>query len=106
MTRYPELEVRELPYTLSFLRLRDYRTWKSEFDSPEAATWRKESGQGSFWIFRAQEDPNEIALLIKWRDLGRARAHLDSPELAARHRRLLSAPAETRFLELLDSGVV
>ena len=93
-----------MPYTMSLLPLKDYRAWKSEFDSPGAVAQRRESGQGAYWIFRAREDPYLILLLIQWRDLAAAQDYLSSATVVERYRRLLSAPAEIRFLELLESG--
>lgn len=70
-----------MPYLLVRHRVKDYGTWKRVFDDDGAR--RRESGCRGGLVFRSDDDPNEVVLLLDWEDLGRARAFSESGDSAA-----------------------
>jgi quinol monooxygenase YgiN len=57
-------------------KVKDYAQWKEVFD--EHAKVRKESGSKEGRIFRDEKKPNNIAILLEWEDMAKARTFFDS----------------------------
>jgi heme-degrading monooxygenase HmoA len=57
----------------------DYAAWKSLFD--EHGITRRANGSQGGRIFRSDDDPNEVLILLEWDDLERARLFADSDDL-------------------------
>ena len=96
-----------MPYALAILKLEDYAKWEAGFKSDDSIAWRKESGQKSYQIFRTDDDPNKIALLIEWDNLDNARQHVQSEKLRKIHQDVgLIGEPEVYFLHEVEKGTV
>ena len=70
-----------MPYTITFLKLRDYAEWKSGFDVEQGAAMRKDSGMKSYQIYQTEQNPNEVIIFCEWDNLDDARKFMQSEEL-------------------------
>jgi hypothetical protein len=79
--------------------IEDYARWKEGFDNHIVA--RQASGAtDETYILRNVDDPNEITVVLGWRDLAQARAFSQSVSLQiALQKAGVSTPPEIRFLE-------
>ncbi len=59
----------------------DYIAWKEIFDA--AAAIRKQAGELSYQVLRAENNPNKIIHFSKWISLSNAKAFFESDELVA-----------------------
>ncbi len=60
-------------------RVKDYAKWKDAFD--EHADVRKMAGSKGGRLFREEKDPNNVAILLEWDDMARARIFFESGDL-------------------------
>ncbi len=70
-----------MPYVLVRHRVEDYERWKRVFDEDGAR--RRESGCRGGLLFRSEEDPSEVVILLEWEDLDAARRFSASEGSAA-----------------------
>ena len=77
----------------------DEKLWKEAFDMHLAA-WQAGGATAEELILRNVDDPQEIVVLLGWRDLRRARLFSQSVswQMALREMRVVGVP-EMRFLE-------
>lgn len=68
-----------MAYMLVRHSVRDYKAWKSAFDSK--LDLRKRYGEKSYKILREDESPNELVALFAWDSLENARKYANSAEL-------------------------
>ena len=60
-------------------KVKDYPSWKAQFDAHAAA--RKAAGSQGGQVLRSAADPNELVLLLSWSDVESARRFGESPGL-------------------------
>ncbi|MFN7972627.1 MAG: cyclase [Acidobacteriota bacterium] len=60
-------------------KVKDFATWKPFYDAHIGK--RQEAGLTERQLMRADDDPNHVILLFEAKDLGRARAFAESPDL-------------------------
>lgn len=60
-------------------KVKDYAQWKDVFD--EHADVRKMAGSKGGRLFREGKDPNDVAILLEWEDMARARIFFESGDL-------------------------
>ena len=70
-----------MPHTLIHITVEDYAKWRPVFDEIGALR-QKYGGQGGH-VFRKAEAPNEIMVLMEWKDMEQARQYAASDELRA-----------------------
>lgn len=70
-----------MPYMLVRHRVEDYDRWKRVFDADGSR--RRESGCRGGLVFRADDDPGEVVLLLEWEDLEEARRFTASEDSGA-----------------------
>ena len=77
----------------------DYAKWREGFDNHAAA--RQAGGAtAEASVMRNVDDPNEITVVLGWRDLEKARAFTQSASLKeAMQKAGVTRPPEIRFLE-------
>ena len=93
-----------MDYVLIIHTVDDYGAWKDVFD--EAAPLRRDAGERSYRLLRAEDDPNRIVHFSKWESIARARAFFESPRLIdIRNRAGVHAP-EFIYLHELEDGVL
>ncbi len=79
-------------------KVTDYGKWKAIFD--EHAGKRKAAGSKGGHLFRSEKDPNEVAILFDWEDLGKAHRFADSDDLRQTMKRAgVVGKPELHFLE-------
>lgn len=80
-------------------RVKDYARWREGYDNHAPA--RQAGGAvGEAQVMRNVEDPNEITVILKWSDLQKARAFIQSVSLKeAMLRAGVQGSPEVRFLE-------
>ena len=61
------------------IKVREYDAWKKVFDAHNL--FRKERGELSHQIFRADNDPNRVLLLFEWDSIERAERFYGSEEI-------------------------
>ena len=84
-------------------RVKDYDTWKKEFDN--FINMRKTSGEKSYTIWRSEEDPNDLSLLFEWDTTENARSFMQSKELqAAMQKAGVDEKPRIRYLYEMDKG--
>jgi heme-degrading monooxygenase HmoA len=89
-----------MPYVLVRHKVQDYAKWKPVFDEHGVA--RKASGSKGGQLFRNADDPNDLAILLEWDDVKKARQFVQSEELKqAMQRAGVSGPPEILFLDEL-----
>ena len=69
-------------YTLVKHKVKDYDKWREVFDS--AADFRESGGEVSFQVFRSSNDKNEVWVLNKWDNDGKAKAFFQSEDLKSK----------------------
>ena len=95
-----------MAYALSIgFKVEDYEKWKADFDRAAAA--RKESGQGSYQIFRFHDDPDTFVILVEWESVETARAFLESDEMQELNRcNGVTEMGEMLYLVEMDKGTL
>ena len=68
-----------MAYLLVRHKVKDFSEWKSGFDAH--ASFRKKGGSKGGYLFRNEDDPNEVIVVLKWDDLEKARTFANSEEL-------------------------
>jgi heme-degrading monooxygenase HmoA len=68
-----------MPYILVRHKVEDWAKWKPIYD--ENGATRKAAGCQRTHVFRNDQDPNEVVILLEWDDLGRARQFAESEDL-------------------------
>lgn len=68
-----------MPYVLVHHGVEDYAKWKPAFD--EDAVNREKYGSRGGRLFRNQEDPNDVMILMEYADGQRAMEFIESPDL-------------------------
>jgi heme-degrading monooxygenase HmoA len=68
-----------MPYVLVRHKVEDWAKWKPLYDQHGAT--RKASGCQGTQVFRNDENPNEVIVLLEWDDLGKARQFAASEDL-------------------------
>ena len=66
-------------YILVRHKVEDWDKWKPIYD--EHGATRKAGGCQRTHVFRNDQDPNEVVILLEWDDLGRARQFYESEDL-------------------------
>ena len=66
-------------YMLVRHKVRDFSTWKAGYDAHRPK--RDEAGLTEMHLLRGAQDSNEVVLLFRATDLGRAKAFADSADL-------------------------
>jgi quinol monooxygenase YgiN len=61
--------------------VRDYAHWKTIFDLSYPV--RKMMGERSCRVFRNYDRPNDITVLLEWKDISRASEYAESEDLRA-----------------------
>lgn len=91
-----------MPYMLVRISVRDYEPWKASYD--ENAADRKALGVKSTQVFRDDNEPGRVVVLLEWDTLENARrfAHSDT-YLEARQRAGVIEPAEFTFLDRTEN---
>jgi len=59
--------------------VKDYGTWKKAFDEDEGN--RSAAGSKGAMVFRNNDNPNEVVILMDWDGLEKARSFAGSPRL-------------------------
>lgn len=96
------------PCVLIIHDVEDYAKWKAIFDG--AATIRREAGELSYQLLRADDEERRIVHFSRWSSLEAARAFFESEELVAiRKQAGVHAPAfhyldQIEFGDLRDTG--
>jgi heme-degrading monooxygenase HmoA len=83
-------------------RVADYARWREGFDKHVVA--RQAGGAtGELYVLRNVDDPDEITVIVGWRNLAQARAFVQSNSLkeAMQHAGVTGQPS-VRFLEAVD----
>jgi len=61
-------------------KVNDFNTWKVEFDAHDQV--RSNAGStGVNYIMQNVDDPNEVTVILEWKDLDRARQFVNDPAL-------------------------
>ena len=82
-------------------RVEDFKKWKPVFD--EDAARRKAAGSEGCRLFRNEKDPNEVVVLCRWKDLGRAHRFAESEETRhAMERAGVMGKPEVYFLDEIE----
>ena len=68
-----------MPATIVQQRVRDYPTWKKEFD--DIKDMRLASGAYADQVYRDEDDPYKVTFILKWNSLANAKKYFSSPEL-------------------------
>jgi hypothetical protein len=66
-------------YFLIRHKVKNFETWKAAYDKHQPK--RAEAGLTDKHVLRSASDPNEVVLLFEAKDLSRAKAFSESPEL-------------------------
>lgn len=80
-------------------KMRDWDTWKREFDASEEM--RSEWGLGAGQVCRNLDEPNEIAVTLECEDVERARQFSRSDDLRQAMQRAGASDAKFYFMEEL-----
>jgi len=84
-------------------KVEDFEKWKPVFD--EDAAIRKSAGSKGCRLFRDEKDPNEVAILCQWKDLGRAHRFAESEETRqAMERAGVVGKPEVHFLDEIEKN--
>lgn len=75
-----------MAYLLVRHKVNDFSKWKSGFDAHEST--RKKSGSKGGYLFRNEDDPNEVIVVLKWDDLEKARKFANSEDLKEKMEKL------------------
>jgi len=70
-----------MSYVLSTVKVKDFATWKTVFSSPPAVAARAALGRKSERIFRSEEDPSLVLILLEWDTLANAHQFFSSEQL-------------------------
>ena len=62
-------------------KVKDYTAWRAVFDGVKEM--RDSGGETSFQVFTANDDPNNVWVLVGWDSLENAKAFFDDPKLKA-----------------------
>ena len=68
-----------MPYVLVRHKVEDYAKWKKVFDEHSAT--RKASGCKGGQLLRNADNPNELVILLEWKELAKARQFTQSDDL-------------------------
>ena len=68
-----------MPYMIVRHKVENYDIWKAGYD--EHGATRKAAGSKGTHVFRTDEDPNEVLVLMEWDSLDNARKFADSQDL-------------------------
>jgi hypothetical protein len=60
-------------------KVKDYEQWKEAFE--EHSSVRRDAGSKGGRIFRNGSDPQDVAVLLEWDDMIKAKTFLESPYL-------------------------
>ena len=94
-----------MPYVLIRHKVADYARWKRVVRG--AAPFRKAGGEQSFQVFRSSKAPNDLTVVCRWANAGRARKFVASAELRKRMREagVISKPEIHFFKNAEDLSV-
>lgn len=91
-----------MPAILIRHRVQDYNTWKPVFD--EHGTTRQASGSRGGHLYRTEEDPTNLVILLEWDDLQRAREFAQSDDLRETKQRAgVADQPDVYFLEEVEA---
>jgi quinol monooxygenase YgiN len=80
------------------MKVKDFGQWKDGFE--KGGELRKNAGSTGSRIFQDAADPSHAVVLIGWNDIGKAKAFMQSPEMAARMQEAgVTGRPEMTFLE-------
>ena len=81
--------------------VKDYNKWKDTFDL--SLPIRKMFGERSSYIFRDMDNPNNVSVLVEWKDIEKASEYAESEDLRASMR--AAGVIGARKIYLLDSEI-
>jgi hypothetical protein len=73
------MEGTAMPFLFCHHKVADFDLWKRVFDSHAAA--QKEAGLTLQYLLRNLEDPNDVFMLFKVEEIGRAKTFVTSPDV-------------------------
>lgn len=90
-----------MPYVLVRHGVEDYAKWKPFFDD-DAANREKHGSRGGR-LFRSQQDPNDLVVLMDYEDAQRAMEFAESPDLRETMEKAgVKGKPEILFLEQIE----
>jgi len=90
------------PYVLIVHDVEDYEKWKVIFD--DAATIRRQAGELSYQLLRADNYERRIVHFSRWSSLEAARAFFESDELVAIRKKAGVHAPTFHYLDQIESG--
>lgn len=93
-----------MPHVLISHEVNDYAVWKVIFD--QAAGIRKQAGEVSYQLLRADTDANSIVHFSEWTSLDNAQRFFESPELVEIRKKAGVKAPEFIYLHELERGVL
>ncbi len=90
-----------MPYMIVRHKAQDFAKWKQAFD--EHADSRKAAGSQGGKLFRSADDPQELIVVLEWKDQGSARQFANSEDLRqAMERAGVSDQPDIYFVDEVD----
>lgn len=85
-------------YVLVIHKIEDYDKWRTIYD--ENMTNRSDNGSKGAHVFRNDDNPNEIVILLEWDNLNNARKFYESSDLREKMQKAgVMGKPEIHFLE-------
>lgn len=94
-----------MPYLIIRHKVADYAKWKRVVNA--AKTWRKASGEKSFYVLRGSKNPNDLTVCCHWDNAARMQKFMKSSELRKRMKEasVMSKPEVSFFSKMEDLSV-
>lgn len=90
-----------MPHIIIKHKVEEYAKWKPVFD--EHGATRKAFGSKGGYVFRSDDDPNEVVILLEVEDLNKVREFMQSQDLReAMQRSGVNGPPDFYFLNEVD----
>jgi quinol monooxygenase YgiN len=93
-----------MEHVLIIHEVEDYEAWKKIFN--DAATIRKNAGELSYQVLKADNNANKIVHFSKWASITNAKVFFESPKLVEIRKQAGVKAPEFVYLELLEEGVL
>ncbi|MBK0381761.1 antibiotic biosynthesis monooxygenase [Pedobacter sp. SD-b] len=93
-----------MKYVLIIHEIENYATWKTIFDN--ASGIRKEAGEISYQVLKAENDINRIVHFSVWSSLEKAKAFFESPKLIKIRAEAGVISPEFIYLDQLETGIL
>ena len=88
-------------YEVSNLKVKDYEKWKTGFN--EIISIIKDNGAKCRRIFRDQEDPNKVMVIIEWENLEKANKLTQDKEIMNKFQNLGILEVNIRHFEEIEN---